>query len=361
MSLAAAGSLDLATAANTTVQVMGAFELQAQQTEEAANALAGAANASSADVSDLTQGLSQVSAQANNAGWSIQQTSAVLAAFADSGIKGSDAGTSLKTMLQRLAAPVDKAKEAIKLYNLQVRDSNGNMLGAAEIAGELQAKLGGLSSAQRDAALQAIFGSDASRAALTLMKQGTEGIQKYIEATSDQGAAQRMANAQMGESERTLENMKGAIETASIALGDGFAPIVTDVAESVADLAEWFGSLSDEGKDAAIKIALIAAGMGPLISISGKASKVMATMVAAYRDATAAGDSGSSVSTNTRQHRWLPVKSLRLALHRLPRVPPLLRLFGMQPCRQSYRCSRLSFRRSLWRLSRCECGYLSGD
>lgn len=188
MDLAAAGSLQLAEAANVTVQAMGAFGLTADETGEAANALAGAAAASSADVADLTQGLSQVSAQAHSAGWSIQDTTAVLGAFADAGIRGSDAGTSLKTMLQRLAAPTDKSAAMMESLGINVRDANGNMLDAAGVAGELQAKLSGLDSATRDAAIQTIFGADASRAALVMMNQGTEGIQRYTAATNDQTA-----------------------------------------------------------------------------------------------------------------------------------------------------------------------------
>ena len=109
MDLAASSGMELGNAANVVVQAMGAFGLSANDSAQAANALAGAAAASSTDVEPLTQGLAQASAQAKNAGWSIQETTAVLGKFADAGIVGSDAGTSLKTMLQRLAAPTDEA------------------------------------------------------------------------------------------------------------------------------------------------------------------------------------------------------------------------------------------------------------
>ncbi|MFR3452215.1 MAG: phage tail tape measure protein [Collinsella sp.] len=131
MDLAASGSLQLADAANVTVQAMGAFGLSAGQTGEAANALAGAAAASSADVSDLTQGLSQVSAQAHSAGWSIQDTTAVPGAFADAGIAGSDAGTSLKPSLQRSPRRRTRPPPVMESLGIKRRDSNGNMMDAA--------------------------------------------------------------------------------------------------------------------------------------------------------------------------------------------------------------------------------------
>lgn len=269
MDLAAAGQLNLADAAATTVQMMGSFGLGAGDATRIANALAGAANASSADVSDLTQAMSQCSAQASLAGWSLEDTAAALALFADHGVKGSDAGTSLKTMLQRLAAPTDQAAEAIAAYGLNIRDSNGKMKDISGIADELTGKLGGLSDAERDAALQTIFGSDASRAAAILMQSGSEGLAKYIEATNDATAAETMANAQKGELSWALENMGGAVESASIAFGTALAPAITAVAGVIGDVAEAFASLpAGVQTGIAVVLALVAA-LGPLLMVIG--------------------------------------------------------------------------------------------
>ena len=269
MDLAAAGQLNLADAAATTVQMMGSFGLGAGDATRIANALAGAANASSADVSDLTQAMSQCSAQASLAGWSLEDTAAALALFADHGVKGSDAGTSLKTMLQRLAAPTDQAAEAIAAYGLNIRYSNGQMKDISGIADELTGKLGGLSDAERDAALQTIFGSDASRAAAILMQSGSEGLAKYIAATNDATAAETMANAQKGELSWALENMGGAVESASIAFGTALAPAITAVAGVIGNVAEAFASLpAGVQTGIAVVLALVAA-LGPLLMVIG--------------------------------------------------------------------------------------------
>ena len=270
MDLAAAGNMNLADAANTVVQAMGAFGLTAEDTSRAANALAGGAAASSADVSDLTQGLSQCAAQSHAAGWSIEDTTAVLSAFADAGIVGSDAGTSLKTMLQRLAAPTDNAATMIEQLGIETRDSQGHMKDAAGIAEELSSKLGTLDDATRDAALQTIFGSDASRAALNMMNQGRDGIERYTAATHDQTAAQRLADSQMGDTQCTIENMNGAIETASISVGSALAPAVTDAANAVNDAAESFNSLDEGTQKYIVAFAGVVAAAGPVISVSGR-------------------------------------------------------------------------------------------
>lgn len=280
MDLAAAGQLNLADAAETTVQMMGSFGLGAGDATRIANALAGAANASSADVSDLTQAMSQCSAQASLAGWSLEDTAAALALFADHGVKGSDAGTSLKTMLQRLSAPTDQAADAMEAYGLEVRDSNGKMKDITGIADELTGKLGTLSDAERDAALQTIFGSDASRAAAILMQSGSEGLQKYIAATNDATAAETMANAQKGELSWALENMGGAIESASIAFGSALAPAITAVAGVIGNVAEAFASLPSGAQTAIAVVLALVAAVGPLLVVFGS----VVAMLPALRD-----------------------------------------------------------------------------
>lgn len=269
MDLAAAGQLALADAAATTVQMMGSFGLGAGDAARIADALAGAANASSADVSDLTQAMSQCSAQASLAGWSLEETAAALALFADNGIKGSDAGTSLKTMLQRLAAPTDEAATAMQTYGIEARDSEGHMKGVADIAAELQGKLGTLSEAERDMALQTIFGSDASRAAAIMMKTGADGLAKYTDATNDATAAEEMAAAQKGDLSWALENMQGSLESAGIAFGTALAPAVQVAAEAIGGAAEAFSSLPS-GIQTAIAVVLgLVAALGPLLVVGG--------------------------------------------------------------------------------------------
>lgn len=271
MDLAASSGMELGNAANVVVQAMGAFGLSADDSAQAANALAGAAAASSTDVEPLTQGLAQASAQAKNAGWSIQETTAVLGKFADAGIVGSDAGTSLKVMLQRLAAPTsDAAAIKIETLGIKMRDASGELLGASEMAQELQDKLGGLSSAERDSALQTIFGSDAMRAATIMMNSGSEGLASYIAATNDQEAAQRLANSQMGEGSLVIEEMKGSLETAAITIGQTLAPVITKVAEFVTELANKFSALPQGVQTGIVAFAGIIAVLGPLLIIFGQ-------------------------------------------------------------------------------------------
>lgn len=224
--LATAGGTDLATAATIASNAMNTFNLQGKDMGSIAAALAGGANASSASVQSLGEALSQVGPGATNAGLSLQDTVGVLSAFDAAGIKGSDAGTSLKTMLTSLVPQTDAAKKAMADLGLQFTNADGSFKSITDVAQQLQDKLGPLSAAQRTAALQTIFGADASRAATVLMKEGAAGIGKYVKATKDQGAAQKMADAAMSGTAGSLEQLSGAFDTMKLAIGQAIAPFV---------------------------------------------------------------------------------------------------------------------------------------
>lgn len=289
MDLAASSGMDLGSAANVVVQTMGAFGLSADKSATAANALAGAAAASSTDVEPLTQALAQCSAGAKNAGWEVQETTAVLGRFADAGITGSDAGTSLKTMLKSLAAPSNTAAKLINKLGIKTRDSSGNLLDASSMAEELKNKLGGLDSASRDAALSTIFGSDAMRAATVMMNSGSEGLKKYIDAANDQEAAQRLANAQMSDGSRAIEELKGSFETAAIQIGDTIAPVVQKVAECITKLVNKFTALPSGVQKIIIVIAAIVAAAGPILIIIGQMSLGISALTGAFSKVSGAG------------------------------------------------------------------------
>lgn len=250
LKLAAAAGTDMATAATIAGNALNTFSLNGKDMNKVANALAGGANASTASVESLGEALGQVGPGAVNAGLDINETVAALAAFDSAGIKGSDAGTSLKTMLANLAPQTDKAQVAMKRLGIDFVNADGSFKSLTDIAGILQEKLGGLSEAQRVNALNTLFGSDASRAASVLMKEGAKGIDKYIKATKDKKAADRAAEAGMKGLAGAIERAKGAWETFLLQFGTGL----------------------EKGAIVALDIvAGLLGGLGPTIEFLGKA------------------------------------------------------------------------------------------
>lgn len=263
LTLASAGELDLGEASKAVVNAMGAFQLKATQTDEAVAALAGSANASSAEVSDMTQALAQVGTTANGAGLSIQETTAYLALFANQGFKGSDAGTSLRTMLSRLVPQTDEARNAMADLGLTYLDANDNLVSAEEIAKRTQDAFKGLSDGQRIAAVNSIFGMDAMRGVNAITAEGEKGLRKYITATSDLTQADKLAQAANSGTAGALEGLKGSVETAQIQIGKGLAPVVQDAATKLGTLVSS-GDLEGFGRKAGDSVAKLVKELTPL-------------------------------------------------------------------------------------------------
>lgn len=236
LQLASAGGLDLATASGIAANALNTFGLKGKDMATISAAMAGGANASTASVESLGMALSQVGPGARNAGLSINETVGALAAFDSAGIKGSDAGTSLKTMLTRLVPQTAKASTAMKKLGLDFTDSKGKFIPLTAVAQQLKTKLGGLSQEQRTTAMATIFGSDATRAATVLMNEGAKGLNKYINATKDRSAAEDMANARMKGTAGALERLSGSWETFLLTIGLFVAPAVQFLADRLGGL-----------------------------------------------------------------------------------------------------------------------------
>lgn len=143
MDLAAAGDLSVAQAAEIASNALNTFHLPANKATDVANLFAAAANASSIEVTDMAQSMAQAGAVAASYGQSIETASTAIALLGNNGLKGSDAGTSLKTMLSRLAAPTEEAAALMKQLGVNVYDASGKMRPLNEIMVDLQKGLHG--------------------------------------------------------------------------------------------------------------------------------------------------------------------------------------------------------------------------
>lgn len=297
LDLATAGDLELAEAATIAANAMNVFGLSGKESTIAVDALAGAANASSADVSDLAQALAQGGLAAANAGLSIQETTAVLGAFADNGLRGSDAGTSLKTMLLSLVPTTTKAKDAMKELGISFVDAEGAIKPIPEIFEEIKSKVGPLTQAEQQLALKTIFGTDAFRAAAIAMKLGEDGLGKYTEATNKQGTAAKVATGKMKGLPGVIERLKGSFETFLLTVGDDLAPVIEDLGTQLGELLNAFSDLPKGTRETIIKFAALAVVAGPLLRIFGPMVGLVGSLAGAFiRLGTAAAGAAAGTS-----------------------------------------------------------------
>lgn len=219
LSLAAAGALGVGESAEIAASAMTQFKLSGDQIPHVADLLAAGAGKAQGSVQDLGAALNQSGLVASATGLSIEETTGALASFASAGLVGSDAGTSLKTMLQALTPASDKAATLMDELGISAYDANGEFVGMSEYAGILQGALAGMSAEQRNATMKTIFGSDAVRAANVLYEQGAEGIEKWEDAVNDAGYAAETASIMQNNLAGDIEKLGGAFDTVFIQSG----------------------------------------------------------------------------------------------------------------------------------------------
>lgn len=246
LDLAAAGSLGVGKAAEIAATAMTQFKLEGDQIPHLADLLAAGAGKAQGSVEDLGAALNQSGLVAAATGLSIEETTGTLAAFASAGLLGSDAGTSLKTMLQRLQAPSDKAAGLMEDLGVNMYDANGAFAGMESLAGDLTHGLGQMTQAERDAAMATMFGSDAVRAANVLYSQGAEGVAKWTEAVDDAGYAAKTAAIMQDNLAGDIEKLGGAFDTVFLQAGGPANDMLRSMTQSLEDVVDWVGTLSPE-------------------------------------------------------------------------------------------------------------------
>ncbi|MDR6439099.1 TP901 family phage tail tape measure protein [Paenarthrobacter nicotinovorans] len=260
MSLAAAGSLEVADAAEIAATALTQFKLSGQDIPHLADLLAAGAGKAQGSVEDIGNALKQSGLVAAQFGLSVEDTTGTLAAFASAGLTGSDSGTSFKTMLLSLAKPAKETQSLMNELGISAYDAQGDFVGITNLAEQLKSKLGGLTQAQRDAALAQIFGTDAIRGANVLYEQGASGIQGWIDKVNEAGYAAVTASIKQDNLAGDLEKLGGSFDSVLIKGGSGAAQALRGIVQGAEDLIDAIGKIPTPILNAAVGIAGMAGG-----------------------------------------------------------------------------------------------------
>ncbi|MFI8569856.1 phage tail tape measure protein [Rhodococcus sp. NPDC078407] len=220
LQLAAAAGIDAASAATIQSQALQSFGLSADYAATAADVLANAANASSAEITDISAGLAQSGAVANQFGLTIEDTAATLGILSNAGIAGSDAGTLLKSALLAITDQGKPAQAAIEELGLSLYDTNGQFVGMSSLFGQLDAAAASMTPELYQAATATLFGSDAMRLAGVAAEQGQAGYDKMHTAIERQGAAAEVAAAKSKGLPGAMASIQNSAETLALELYD---------------------------------------------------------------------------------------------------------------------------------------------
>jgi TP901 family phage tail tape measure protein len=278
LSLAAAGGLEVSDAAEIAATALTQFKLSGQDVNHVADLLAAGAGKAQGDVSDLSMALKQSGLVASQTGLSIEETTGALSAFASAGLLGSDAGTSFKSMLQRLTPQSKEAQTLMDELGISAYDAQGNFVGLAAFAGNLQDSLRGLTTEQRNSAMATIFGSDAVRAASVLYDQGADGIQEWIDKVDDSGYASRVAAQKMDNLKGDIEKLSGSLETAFIKAGSGANDMLRQLVQWADSAVDSFSRLPAPAHQGVIGLVALTGAAAGIVGIGMKVFTSLADM-----------------------------------------------------------------------------------
>ena len=314
INLAAASGEDLALTADILTDGLTAFGMSAKDSGKFADVLAAASSNANTNVSMLGESFKYVAPLAGAMGYSAEDVSLALGLMANAGVKGSQAGTSLKTMFTNLAKPTKAMQGAMNQLGISLTDSSGNMKSMDEVIGDLRTGFGGLDEAQQANYAATIFGKEAMAGALAVINASEEDYNKLSEAINNsEGAAENMAAVMQDNLNGAMTNLKSAFEEVAISIGDVLLPYVKEMVAFVQSLADKFNGLDEKTKTTIAVIAALSAGFllltGPILLLIGfipqmlagfaAISTVISTLTAAFVPAAAGATAVGGAATAT--------------------------------------------------------------
>nr|DAY89025.1 MAG TPA: minor tail protein [Caudoviricetes sp.] len=278
LNLAASDGMAVGDAAEYMANALSMFHLKGSQASQVADTLAAGAGKAVGNVSDFGEALNNCGAQANSFGMNVQETTGVLALFAQNGTIGAEAGTQLNSMLMKLAAPSAEAANTMKELGISAYDAQGHFIGMANFAGQLQKAEKGLTDEQRNQANATIFGSYAIKAANYLYEAGESGVNKWTKAVSESGYAAEQAAAKNNNLKGDLENLGGSMESLMISVGEGAQGPLRKMVQGLDTLVDAFAGLPSGVQQTLVVMASLAGVFGAVHKAAGNLNGSTSTM-----------------------------------------------------------------------------------
>lgn len=275
LNLAAATQADLADATEIVISTLNQFQLGSQGASRVTNVFASAISNSQATMDRLQTSMKYVGPIFNSLGKSVEETSSVLMGLYNAGIDASMAGTSLRMGMVKLMTPTARTRGALERLGLTFADVNPKTHALADIIEEL----GKRGADTKD--IMEIFGARAGPAFAALISQGGDALRDFQDKITGTNRAAEMAEMQMDTLKGATKLMGGAISEVAISFGQLIAPTIRKMAEGIRALALKFAELGPETKKFIVRIAGIAAAMGPLVLIIGKVLILVSKLKAA--------------------------------------------------------------------------------
>lgn len=283
MNLAAASGEDLATTSDIVTDALTAFGLSAKDSTHFADVLAAASSNANTNVSMMGETFKYVAPVAGALGFSVEDVSTAIGLMANSGIKGSQAGTALRNIFTRMVKPTGESAKVMKQLGVSVTDSSGKMKDFDTIMGDLRKGFAGLSEAEKAQAASALAGQEGMSGLLAIVNSSDKDFNKLKDSIYNaDGASQRMAETMMDNLPGAITLAKSALEGLGIRIGEVITPAVTKVVRVFTSFISWLSQASDGAVRFAVGMGVILASIGPVLMITGTLTRQVLTLIEAY-------------------------------------------------------------------------------
>lgn len=237
LALASAGATDLGSTADIASNILTGFGMKADEMGRVGDVLVNTFTSSNTTVGMLGETMKYVAPAAASLGVDLETAAAMAGKLGDAGIQGSEAGTALRGILTRLAAPSKDAADTLKELGVSVSDANGNMRAVPEILADIDEAMRGYGGAARAEMIKTLFETEAMSAATILLGQaGSGSLQSYAESLKETGSAARVAAQINDNTAGALKTLQSRAESLSIALGTQLLPMVVDLTDALIPL-----------------------------------------------------------------------------------------------------------------------------
>ncbi|TDM35189.1 phage tail tape measure protein [Macrococcoides canis] len=290
---AEASGADMAQTSKVMASAMNAFGLEASESTHIADILAQTANQSAADITDMEYALKYAAAPAKALGMSLEETSAGIGMMVDAGLKGEQAGTTLRGALLGLLDPSEENSKLMDKMGIEITDAEGNFVGLAQLVENLSASMEGMTDTQKAANISQLVGKEAVSGMLVLMEQGPDKIRKMTKGLEESdGASKKAADQMKNNLKGSLEQLGGAIESLGIQIGSILSPAMRWLADMMAGVVDKLGAMPHWLQVVTVAFGVLAAAIGPIafgmgafISVIGSAMTTLGPMIGAVNAA----------------------------------------------------------------------------
>lgn len=283
LNAASASGENLANVSTIVADAITGFGMEAKEATKVADLLTQAANSGTIDINDLGESFKYIAPVASTMGFSIEEVTTAIAAMSKAGIKGSQAGTSLRTMLTRMVKPTDQVAAAMGELDIKLTEQDGSFKSLNKITSEMREKFANMTDEQKAYYATILAGQEGMSGLLSILNLTQEEYDEISKSMDNaNGIAKETADVMLDNLKGQVTILKSSLEGLAIQLGEVILPYLKRFVEWVQNLVIKFQNLAPEQKEQIVKWAAFAAAIGPVLFVIGKLITGVGNMITTF-------------------------------------------------------------------------------